>query len=87
MVASSSRLSGRSFIPANSESNIASGAAKSKTGNIANNAAFNPQLQAFSSNNGVVVAGAPVLTAPTAPLDAPKVKNRLANLPADISPL
>ena len=87
MVASLSRLSGRNFIPANSDSNVASGAAKSKAGSIANSAAFNPQLQALSSSNGVVVVGAPVLTAPTAPLDAPKVKNRLANLPADISSL
>lgn len=88
MVASFNRISGgRNFIPANADNNVASGVAKSKAGNIANSAALNPQLQAFSSNSGVVVAGAPVLTAPTAPLDAPKVKNRLANLPADISSL
>ncbi len=89
MVASLNRLSGRNSVSVNSDSNsnIASSVANNNAGSIAKSAAFNTQLQTSFSQAGVSVADAPALTAPTAPLDAPKVKNRLQNLPADISSL
>lgn len=84
MVASLNRLGGRNFVPTNPDNNIVSGVPKSKVGSVANGAVLNTQLQTLSSNGAVSITGVPVLAAPKAPLDAPKVKNRLENLSTDI---
>lgn len=85
MATNLSRISGINFVHANSDNKVVSGVAKNKASSTANGAVLNTQLQTFSSSGNASVASAPVLTAPTAALDAPKVKNRLENLSGDIS--